>query len=148
MKKIFLFVSVFAIIAISCSNDDDNTEPVNQNPVSIAKGRLSANGTLTNLNMVITHNEDWQVLMSNMDAVNDNITDTFEETTIDFNTYQIIAVFQAKNSTTSVDITNVSETDNTIVVTVENLQLGITQDIAHPFHIIKIPKSDKLVVFE
>jgi hypothetical protein len=82
-----------------------------------------------------------------MEQVNPNITATFSETEVDFTAYQILAAFQVKNSTTTVDIT-LSENDETIIATVQNLQMGLTQDLAHPFHIIKIDKSSKPVVFE
>lgn len=148
MKKLFLIFTLSSIMAISCSNDDNTpVEPVTQNPVLVAKGKLAANQLFTNQNILITNNDDWQVILAHMEQVNPGITATFSETEVDFTAYQILAAFQVKNSTTTVDIT-LSENDETIIATVQNLQMGLTQDLAHPFHIIKIGKSSKPVVFE
>lgn len=147
MKKIFLILAIFSVITISCSNDDGDTQPVTQNPVLVGKGKLSANQLFTNQNILITNADDWQVILAHMEQVNPGITATFAETDIDFSTWQVLAAFQVKNSSTSVDI-SVSENDENIIASVQNLQMGLTQDVAHPFHIIKIGKSSKPVIFE
>ena len=60
----------------------------------------------------------------------------------------VIFVIEVSNSTTTIDITNIQENANNIVVTVENLQIGMTTDVVHPFHIVKIPKSSKPILFQ
>jgi hypothetical protein len=67
---------------------------------------------------------------------------------IDLSNFDIILAIQTRNSTTTVDVTTIVENADCITVTVENLQLGISQDVAHPFHIVKIPKSTKPIVFQ
>jgi hypothetical protein len=74
----------------------------------------------------------------------------FTETTIDFNNYQIIAVFDSVygNGGHSIDIVNVLENKTNIVVTVQKLLTGnVTATISQPYHIIKIPRSTKPVIF-
>lgn len=50
----------------------------------------------------------------------------------------------------TIDITNITEFETTIVVTVENLQTGNTSGVfvTQPYHIVKIPKATKPIVFE
>lgn len=146
MKKLLSLIVLLPLVTIGCSNDDN--EAVNTPPQEIAQGWLSYNEVFTNENIVITSSTQWEELLSEMEAVNEGITNTFTETDIDFNTYEILASFQVKNGTTTVDITAVTENESNITVTVKNLQQGLTQDVAHPFHIVKIQKSNKPVVFE
>ncbi len=145
MKKTILISIILYVI--SCSNNN-TSETVNQTTTLIAKGWLSYNDIFTQQNLVITNDTEWQQLIADMQTVNPDILESFEETDVDFETFQILAAFDIKNSTTTVDITNVTENTSNIVVTVENLQHGITQDVAHPFHIVKIRRSNKPVVFE
>lgn len=75
----------------------------------------------------------------------------FEETTIDFANFTVIAVFDQVhgNGGHSIDITNITEYENNIVVTVENLQTGNTSSVGtQPYHIVKIPRNPKPIVFE
>ena len=146
-----LYISIFVfLLTISCDkNDDENGfEPQTITPVLVGKGHLNYNSIYSKQNKVITNNSDWQTLLTNFNSINSNITATFTETNIDFNNYQIIVAIDAKNRSTSVDVTNILENTNNIAVTIQNLQLGITQDVANPFHIVKIPKSTKAVVFQ
>lgn len=147
MKKLLSLTLLLPLVIIGCSNDDNealNTPPVQE----IAQGWLSYNEVFTNENIVITSSSQWEELLSEMEGVNEGITNTFTETDIDFDNYEVLASFQVKNGTTTVDITAVTENENNITVTVKNLQQGLTQDVALPFHIVKIQKSDKPVVFE
>ena len=57
------------------------------------------------------------------------------------------AVFDKQNSTTSVDVTQIIERENNITVIIENIDKGISQDISHPFHIVKMTKTNKPITF-
>jgi len=145
-----LILSLVLLLAISCNiNEDVNDfEPKNIIPVLIGKGHLNYNTVYSKQNIIITNNSDWQTLLTNFNSISNNITASFTETNIDFNNFEIIVVIDARNSSTSVDVTNIIENSNNISVTIQNLQLGLTQDVANPFHIVKIPKSTKPVVFQ
>jgi hypothetical protein len=144
-----LYLSILLLLTLSCSKSNDETTftPQTITPVLIGKGSLFYN-FYDRQNMVITNNSDWQTLLTNFNSVNDGITSTFSETNIDFNNFEIIIAIDVKNSSTTIDITNVIENENNITVTVQNLILGISGDVANPFHIVKIPKSNKPVVFQ
>lgn len=146
MKTTF-YILYILLSASGCSNNTNATVMETFiEPVLIAKGHLSANETFTKENRVITDNEDWQEITTAMQAINNDIT--FTETDIDFSDYIVIAVLDIKNSTTTIDITQVKENEDAVVITVENLKRGITQDVAHPYHIIKIRKTGKPIIFE
>ncbi len=145
-----LILSLILLLSIGCNkNDDENSfETQNITPVLVGKGHLNYNTIYAQQNIVISNNNDWQTLLSNFNSIDNNITATFTETNMDFNNYQIIVAIDVKNRSTSVDITNIIEKTSNITVTIKNVQLGITQDVACPFHIVKIPKTTKPFVFQ
>lgn len=148
MKTIILSLVLFLTLSCSTNERENSFAPQTITPVLIGKGWLNYNTIYTKQNIVITNNNDWQTLLSNFNLINNNITATFTTTNVDFNDYQIIVAIDAKNSSTSIDVTNIVENANNIVSTIQNLQIGITQDVANPFHIVKIPKSTKPVLFQ
>lgn len=146
MKVAFLFLSLFIL---SCSNDDETINyPQTINPTQIAKSHLNYNNTYGQENIVISNTTNWETLMTNFTNIGIINSTPFSETNIDFQNYIVICVIEVKNSTTTIDITNIQENANNITVTVENLQIGLTTDVAHPFHIVKIPKTNKPIVFQ
>ena len=66
---------------------------------------------------------------------------------INFDTDMVIAVIESNNSSSTIDITNITEFKDKIEVRVENLRKGMTADIGSIYHIVKIPKTDKTIVF-
>jgi D-arabinose 5-phosphate isomerase GutQ len=84
-----------------------------------------------------------------MNEVN-NVSSSFTETNINFSNYDIVAVFRnpISNSGSSVDITNIVENQTQRLVTVQYLTNGFNSNIAQPFHIVKIPKSSKPLIFQ
>jgi len=121
------------------------------NPINIRKYILYGNGDekINQQNLIINSNSDWIQLMQQMNTRN-NVTNNFSETNIDFNNYTIIAVFDKiyGNGGHSIDITNIIEHQNNINVTVANLLTGdATAVMTQPFHIVKIPKTTKPIVF-
>ena len=147
MKTPFLFLILF--FTLSCSNDDDATvTPQIIIPSQIIKGHLNYTNIYGNENNVISNDSDWQTLMNNFATIGVINGTAFSETNIDFQNYMILFVIEVKNSTTTLDITTIQENANTITVTVENLQVGATADVVHPFHIVKIPKTTKPIVFQ
>jgi len=147
MKTSILFLILF--FTLSCSNDDDLVVlPQTIFPTQIIKGHLNYNNTYGNENIVISNTVDWQTLMNNFSTIGVINNTAFSETNIDFQNYVILFVIEVKNSTTTLDITNIQENANNITVDVENLQVGLTTDVAHAFHIVKIAKTTKPIVFQ
>lgn len=66
---------------------------------------------------------------------------------INFDTDMVIAVIESNNSSSTIDITSIAEFKDKIEIRVENLRKGMTADIGSIYHIVKIPKTDKTIVF-
>jgi hypothetical protein len=148
MKTILL--SLFFLVTMGCSDSNNERTFTSQDiiPIVIAKGHLGNNMIYSQQNTIISTAAEWQILLENFNTINTNITETFSTTEIDLSNFDIILAIQTRNSTTTVDVTTIVENADCITVTVENLQLGISQDVVHPFHIVKIPKSTKPIVFQ
>ena len=66
---------------------------------------------------------------------------------INFDTDMVIAVIESNNSSSTIDITNITELKDKIEIRVENLRKGMTADIGSIYHIVRIHKTDKTIVF-
>ena len=145
-----LIINFFLLLLISCNNSTEIQNLTNQaiTPVLIGKSSIS-NPEPPLQNTLIINQMQWNQLLASLNAVN-NVSINFTETNVDFNNYDVIAVFRNPilNSTSSIDITNVTENQTNRIVTVQKLRDGISADVAQPFHIVKIPKSTKPVVFQ
>ena len=101
-------------------------------------------------NLVIRSESGWKSLKLKMDTVN-NVTNNFADKEIDFNTHILIACFDEvrPNGGYDLKIQDVTESETRIEVTLklteptgDNISVMI-----QPFHIVKIPVSEKEVVF-
>lgn len=145
-----LILSVFAFFILSCDNDtsSNSTTLTPITPVLIGKSSFSFSSAPLQ-NTIINNQTQWNSLLTTMNSVN-NVSDNFTEQNIDFNNFDVVAVFSNTilNSSSTVDITNIEENQTNRLVTVQNLTDGISGDVAQPFHIVKIPKSTKPVLFQ
>ena len=66
---------------------------------------------------------------------------------INFDIDMVIAVIESNNSSSTIDITSITEFKDKIEVRVENVHKGMTADIGSIYHIVRIPKTDKTIVF-
>lgn len=148
MKNYILLLIL--IFTISCSKNEIDTfaSPSSITPTQIIKGHLNYNNIYGNNNFVVTNTADWQTLMTSFSTIGVLNNTPFSETNIDFQNFIIIFVTEVNNSSTTIDITNIQENANNIIVTVENLQIGVTTDVVHPFHIVKIPITTKPIIFQ
>jgi hypothetical protein len=151
MKKLILSFILFA--TLSCNKDDNQsvTNPTNVTlPItSVLIGKSSITDPNPPLqNSLISTQSQWDALLLSMNAIN-NVSNNFTGTNINFNVFDVIAVFRnpISNSSSTVDIISIEENQTNRVVTVRNLINGISSDISQPFHIVKIPKSTKPVIF-
>lgn len=71
----------------------------------------------------------------------------FNQTNVDFNTYQIIAVFtNLKPVNWEVEINDIIENANDLTVSLVETEGGFTV-VTQPFHIVAIPKTTKPIIF-
>lgn len=150
MKNLILIFSI--LLSLTCCSDDDNSKLKTVDFTLIGQGELSGNGAenISQSNLTINDLNTWNELMIKMNSIND-VTDNFKETELDFNQYQIIAIFDQiyGNGGHSIDVTNIFEKKNNLIVKIENLKNGDdTQVVTQPFHIIKIIKTEKQIIFE
>lgn len=151
MKILFLILGI--ITFTSCNSEDDTTafEPIEIEFTEIGKGslyRYNEEVSIDQTNMVISSSIDWQNFLNQIDSYNSNVVNTFTETNIDFDSFTIIIVIlDVKPVNWSVDITTIIENEDNIVVSQEDTEGGYFV-IQQPYHIVKIPITDKPIVFE
>ncbi|MDR2929194.1 MAG: protease complex subunit PrcB family protein [Cytophagaceae bacterium] len=142
-----LLLGTLALFLTGCYHiPDGEFEPQAITPVLIAQGENCYAENLAAQNRVIKTSEDWHELLNTLSEV----SNSFTETEIDFSRYMVLAVFDEVkgNGGWSIDITGVTEFATKIVVNYTNLKTGnVTHVITQPYHIVKIPKSDKEVMF-
>ena len=150
MNKLVLIL--FAAVFIGCSNSDDNNETPAVTATEISGGDLYGNGDegIEESRLLITNVADWNALKDSMDSVNP-VSAGFAETTIDFQNYDVIAIFDEIKGygghTIAIDEIAVNE-DNYIVSIVKTAPSGFaTTVMTQPYHIYKIPKATKPVIF-
>lgn len=138
------------LLTLNCENDDENTQTETAVKYSeIAKGALFGNGEegIAKSNLVISVQTDWENLMNQMNSVN-NVTDDFVETEIDFNNFEIIVVFlEVKGNGWEIEISEITENESLIFVSTTEMEFA-TSVMNQPFHIVKIPVTEKTIIFE
>ena len=148
-----ILILMLSVLTLSCS-EDDNLQKKNVEFVQIADGFLFGDGAegISQENMVITSETDWDNLKSKMNTVNSE-TDNFSETEIDFSKFRVIASFGEilNEGNYKVEITKVSQTTKGIIVSIERKPLSNPNSIKvinQPYFIIKIPVNELPIVFE
>ena len=148
MTFIFMVYSTL----LSCNNNDDEPfTPVNIEFEVIGSGNLTSMEEITPGNNVINNQNDWNILINNMNSINSDTTDSFSTTTINFQSHLIIAVFDEvrTNLGRTIGITDIIENQNSINVTVLPVGPGGLQNqITQPYQIVRIPITNKPIVFE
>jgi len=164
MKNI-LKIAILSMVLINCSNNDnDNNVPNNNEPttfepqnidfVSIIKDEGSVSRPEGSIfysgrqNIIFTNSTEWDFFLNNFSSYELN---KFIETDIDFTTYQILVVINDEKQTGgwSIEITTITEFENEIKVIIVTSDIGNdTTIMSQPYHIVKIPKTNKNVVFD
>ena len=153
MKTAILTLISFFML-LSCNRDDNNNHndisftPRDITPVLIGKGNLRQPGEIPLQQITINNNDSWNTILNSVDEYS---LEEFTETTINFNESQIIAVFDSVYGDRghSITITSITENRSNIVVTIQKSYTpAFLIEERQPFHIVKIPKSNKPVVFQ
>ena len=134
---------ILMLLSAGCNQDTVNDPDTEITPIVIGQGMEC--GVTAKQNVVVKTAEEFQNLKT-MIGNFDNFTDTI----IDFDRYQVIAVFDGRrgNQDYSINITKIKEYSDVIIVTVESATTGIISNVAsQAFEVIKIPVSDKKIVF-
>ncbi len=140
---------ILSFYFFSCGVNEDSYIQIN--PALIGKGDLYGAGQegIQQQNTVISDTAVWNELKNKMDSVN-NVTGSFTETEINFSEYLIIAAFSDLRPIggCSIEIKNVVESSESINITIENIipETGTAVE-TQPYHIVKIPRTAKQIVF-
>ena len=150
LKNIVIFM--MSILVLSCGSSNGQSEIITMESTLIAQDNLYGNGEegIGQQNVVISDEESWKTLLSQMNSVN-NVSDNFTETAIDFSKYKVIAVFDELrgNGGTSLDLDIVSNSENIVVsvksIAPEGMSLTVMEQ---PFVIVKILDSGLPILFK
>jgi hypothetical protein len=147
-----ILILLLALLVVGCDLNDTTSEMMPVNSFLIAKGNLYGAGEegIIAQNLVITNQTTWSTLIAQMNSVN-TVSNGFNEIDIDFSEYTIIAVFDdiKENGGHRLEL-NIFSNSETIMVNVTHLvpEGNATTLSTQPFHIVKILKSNLLLLFE
>ena len=142
-----LFLAFILIITLNgCSSDNSSTPfvPVTITPVLIGKGFTY--DTVTPNNLVINNQSDWAAFLTTMNSV----SSTFINANVDFNLYMVIAVVDSQRGSTgySINIDTIVENEANIIVEYSFLLGDGFIDMIQPYHIVRVPRINKPVMFQ
>lgn len=148
MKQIITLFSILFLLT-GCNSDDSDTSNVPFS-VIVQDDNFNTNANIPKSNLVIKDQTEWNNLLLKINILT-AANSIMPDIDVDFTKYQVIAVIdQVRNSGGySIDITKITETNNSIFVKVEQLKPGgFYTVITQPYHIVKIPKTNKKIVFK
>lgn len=134
----------------SCHGEDENVENKNQiNFQLIGKGNLIGN-YVNPQNTIITNSIQWNNFLNQIDSTTYQTSASFITTYINFNEFIVIVVVDEiyPSGGHSIDITKMEDYPKYIDINVEkSLKGNVTSIITQPYHIVKIPKTTKSLLF-
>lgn len=144
-------ILLLCFLFFSGCNEDDQIESHTIQPIKIAEGTISSNKILSQETLVISNEKEWMEMIMTMEAVDNNILNYFSETEVDFNNFQVIALFEEVKPHTGyyIYISDIIESQDNITIMVEsgNTEEGYTV-LSQPFYIAKIKRNDKRFIFQ
>ncbi|TPG36337.1 protease complex subunit PrcB family protein [Flavobacterium pectinovorum] len=149
MKQIITLFSILFLLT-GCSNNDDSNSSEVKYSVILQGDHFNGDYNNPKANLVIKDQVEWNKLLLKFNFIT-NANVISPDLTVDFTKYQMIAVIDDvyNYGGYSIDITKIIETNSSIFVKVEYLKPGgINTVITQPYHIVKIPKTNKKVVFK
>lgn len=149
--KSFVFILLVTLTLISCSNNDNQTEPTELNYEIIAQDIISGNGLefLDQQNLVIDDTITYNILTNDMVIANALVTPDFYDVVIDFEEFTVLAFLdEVRNyGGYSIEILSIIENEENIVVDLDFQGAGTNAIVNQPYLIAKIDKTDKPIVF-
>jgi hypothetical protein len=149
----FKIISLLAVLFVfSCKSRVASSKIEAMETILVAEGNLYGSGSegIDGQNLVIDNQQDWSRLITRMDSVN-KVSDSFNETSIDFSKFTIIAVFDKVRGSGgySLELKVDSNSENRVVrVTKQTPKGNASSVMTQPYTIVKIPKSDLPIEFK
>lgn len=156
MKKIFL-MAILSMVLINCNNDDNEEQvftPQVITPILIAQGDGGGISIpdMNPYNNYFNNENDWDYFISNhFYAYNYNPSYYPEMENIDFSNDTVIVCVDYSRPTNgfSIGFNSIIEYQNEIIVSINYIDNGgVAAHPSRPFIIVKIPKTEKPIVFE
>ncbi|WP_171971856.1 protease complex subunit PrcB family protein [Mangrovimonas sp. DI 80] len=121
-------------------------------PFIIAEGNLYGNGDegIPKQQIIINTEAEWHALKEQMDRVNP-VSEQFTQKDVNFNIYQVIAVFESVKTTGGyrIDLNlETTQTQRTITVNTKAPEGMATMVMTQPFKIMAIPRMDTPIIFQ
>jgi len=106
--------------------------------------------SLPKQNLVIKNQTEWNTLLNSMDSVSGWGYAQFLSNSVSFSTHQVLAIFNEipNDGTWGIEIANIVEQACHIIVTYHTWKKTSGNYGRQAFHLIKIPASNKQVVFQ
>lgn len=156
MKKIGILLCL--LFGLGACNSDDNQGEFQNTPLVIENILNSYMSSRLDVgegreHRVIHNAEEWQELLNHISYLeygNSHTTSKLEAVQLNFNNEIALTVIDEVKSSGghSIDVVKVEEQEKEIVITIDRLHKGnITLVETQPFHIVKIPKKNKPIVF-
>ena len=162
-----LLLAVFFLM-LSCANNPIDSDLLSSSsatdaaiyPVTMSQfliGKGTDTGLLYQLpaqKILINNQNSWNLFLNQLIVSgysSSSLTPTFTTTNIDFNNFMVLVCVDIlkPTDTFNINIVNVIENQNNINVTVTNTgSIGFLLTVGQPYHIVRIPKRDKPVVFD
>ena len=141
-----IVVSFFILVLLAGCDSEDNDLSKSLDFETIEKDFYS--GMETSQNVIVSNINDWE------DLWNQTVTWTPDERPfVNFNESMVIAVFMGEQNSGGfeIEILELKEADDVIEVvskfTIPEGGSGVTTALTQPFHMIKINKTDKNIIF-
>ncbi len=137
--KYFIFSLLATVFVLGCSNDDNATQYVEFTTIAKGNHYLFYESNPTQINSIFTDSDTWNQFVTSAGS------EYFSEINIDFSQYEILAMVGEKQSTaTNLNILNIEEHPFHLLV-VSEVKKGDAMIISRPYHIVKIPKTNKAI---
>ncbi|MBW3520262.1 protease complex subunit PrcB family protein [Flavobacterium sp. NKUCC04_CG] len=157
MKKLIVFAWLF-LVGVACSSDDNKIEkpfePRQLEMETILQGNDCRHYDIsTERTFIVWEDRDsWELFKIDFNRfIPDFEATILNEWVVDFNSEMVIVVLDQQRlyGGYSIDVVHVEEDVLNVVVNIDQvLKGGINAVLTRPYHIVKIPKLGKPVVFE
>lgn len=153
MKSILVIIIV-SVVAAGCPHKNNGQSNQEMKMTTISMGVLHGAGQegIVKSNLVIETADAWNELVAKLDIVN-KVSAGFEELPIDFSKELVLACFdEVRNSGGfSVAMDSIKIENEQLKVFIKKKGPGptdmVTMSLTQPYHIVKVPKTNKEIVF-
>lgn len=156
MRKIIIVISIVFVYSCNKENTSKNTTPENEISIDFETIAIGLNGNFPpilkdtllskGIGFHFTNQSDWQDFKSKyLDLFLDRVV---YQKNIDFNDQDILAlIYNPSDGNPYIEIKKIINTDSTINIYYEYLAIGDSYSFDQPYHIVKIKKFNKKIIF-